>query len=344
VQPTIRDVAIRAETSVSTVSRVLTGGGPVAEETRRRVLQAIADLGYKPNALARGLVQKRTGTIGVILPDVSNPFCAEVLRGMGDVAAKHGLHLLLVNAELSPAMEAESLAVLQEKQVDGVIYTSGTITPEHQELFRDLRRPVVLAATFDPGGQIPGVLVDSRKGAALAVQYLADLGHRRIAVIRGPLRDKVAGEPRWEGYCDGARSRGITLLPELTAEGDYRLESGYWAMDRFLNRKELPTAVVAASDLMAIGAMNAILDRGLRVPEDISVVGFDNIWMAGAVRPALTTVAQPMYDIGARAVALLAQALGESGPVEPITHWIEPNIVVRKSATAVAGAGGPHRR
>lgn len=335
MEPTIRDVAIKAETSVSTVSRVLTRSGPVADETRRRVMTAIAELGYKPNALARGLVQKRTGTIGVILPDVANPFYSEVLRGMGDIAAAHGLHLLLANANLSVEKEAEGVAVLREKQVDGLIYTSGMITSRHREIFRSFKRPVVLAATYDPAGEIPAVLADSRSGAALAVQHLAALGHRRIAVIHGPLADHVAGLSRWEGYCDGARAAGVELLPELTAEGDYRLESGYWAMDRLLNQKRPPTAVVAASDLMAIGAMNAALDRGLKVPDELSVVGFDNIWLAGAVRPTLTTVAQPMYDIGAKAVALLAQALAGTGAPEPVTQWIQPQLTVRKSTGEV---------
>lgn len=332
MQPTIRDVATRAGTSVSTVSRVLTKSGPVAEDTRRRITEAIAELGYKPNALARSLVQKRTGAIGVVLPDVTNPFCAEVLRGMGDVAAMHGFHLLLVNADLSPAKETEGLAVLQEKQVDGVVYTSGAVTPALRETFRELRRPVVLAATHDPEGEFSGVLVDSRRGAAMAVQYLADLGHRRIAAITGPLRDPIAGLPRWEGYCDGARSRGFEISPGLVAEGDYQLDSGYWAMNRLLNQREVPTAVVAASDMMAIGAINAVLDRGMRVPEEISVVGFDNIWMAAAVRPALTTVAQPMYDIGAKTIGLLSKALSEAAAGEPTTLWIQPHMVNRASA------------
>lgn len=331
MQPTIRDVALRAETSVSTVSRVLTRTGPVAAETQRRVLAAIEELGYKPNALARGLVQKRTGTIGVILPDVANPFYAEVLRGMGDVAAASGLHLLLANAELSPTKEAEGIALFQEKQVDGVIYTSGVITPEHRTLFRALRKPVVLAATCDPEGEFPGVLVESRRGAALAVQHLADLGHRRIGVIHGPLADSIAGQSRVDGYWEGARSRGFDLEPALMVTGDYRLESGYQAMLQLLAQPEPPTAVVAASDLMAIGALGALLDRGLQVPAEVSVVGFDNIWMAGAVRPALTTVAQPMYDMGARSVTLLAEILAEGPLTGPVTEWIEPHLVLRQS-------------
>lgn len=332
MQPTIRDVARQAGTSVSTVSRVLTGQGPVAEETRQRIADAIKTLGYQPNALARGLVQKRTFTIGVVLPDVANPFCAEVLRGMGDVAAAHRFHLLLVNADLSIAKEAEGIAVLREKQVDGLIYTSGMVTENHHEIFRRLGRPVVLAATFDPDGALPAVLVDSRRGAQLAMDHLISLGHRRIGVVNGPQTDLVAGAPRWQGYQEAAQARGVTLAPQWVAEGDYKLESGYWAMDRILNQKEQPTAVVAASDLMAIGAVNAILDRGLRVPEDISVVGFDNIWLAGAVRPPLTTVAQPMYDMGAKAVALLAQAIAGQG--EPATQWIQPHLVIRGSTAS----------
>ncbi|HWI62925.1 MAG TPA: LacI family DNA-binding transcriptional regulator, partial [Symbiobacteriaceae bacterium] len=329
MQPTIRDVARKAETSVSTVSRVLTGQGPVADETRRRVMEAITALGYQPNALARGLVQKRSGTIGVVLPDVANPFCAEVLRGMGDVAAAHRFHLLLVNGDLSVAKEADGIAVLREKQVDGIIYTSGMITPDHREIFQRFRRPVVLAATYDPEGAYSGVLVDSRRGAQLAMEHVLDLGHRRIAVINGTIADSVAGGPRWQGYQEAAQARGVQLAPHLVAEGDYRLESGYWAMDRMLNDKDRPTAVVAGSDLMAIGAINAIQDRGLRVPEEISVVGFDNIWLAGAVRPGLTTVAQPMYDMGARAVAMLAQAIADNG--RPATQWIQPQLVIRGS-------------
>lgn len=336
MQPTIRDVAFKAGTSVSTVSRVLTRTGPVAEETRVRVMAAIVELGYRPNALARGLVQKRTGTIGVILPDVANPFYAEVLRGMGDVAAANGLHLLLANAELSPAKEAEGISLFQEKQVDGVIYTSGVITAEHRTLFRELRRPVLLAATYDPEGEFPGVLVDSRQGAALAVEHLADLGHRRIGVIHGPLADSIAGLSRLDGYREGARSRGFDLDPALMVAGDYKLDSGYRAMEHLLGQPEPPTAVVAASDLMAIGAVGAILDRGLQVPGQISVVGFDNIWMAGAVRPALTTVAQPMYDIGARSVGLLAQILTAGAPDGPVTQWIEPHLVMRQSTTPQA--------
>ncbi len=329
MEPTIRDVARRARTSVSTVSRVLTGTGPVAEATRQRITEAIAELGYTPNALARGLVRRRSGTIGVVIPDVANPFYAEVLRGMSDVASAQGLHMLLVNADLSFAKEAEGFALLQEKQVDGIVYTSGVITSDHRTIFRRLGRPVVLAATYDPEGAYPAVLADSRAGAVLAMTHLLDRGHRRIAVINGPRADLIAGLPRWEGYRQAAEMRGLILDPALVLEGDYRLEAGYRAMQRLLDAPQPPTAVAAASDLMAIGAMNAALDRGLTVPGEISVVGFDNIWLSAAVRPALTTVAQPMYDMGAQAIRMLGDAMAARG--EPAVTWIQPYLVERGS-------------
>lgn len=335
MEPTIRDVARRAQTSVSTVSRVLTRTGPVAEATRQRVLEAIAALGYKPNALARGLVRRRSGTIGVVIPDVANPFYAEVLRGMSDVATEQGLHMLLVNADLSFAKEAEGFALLQEKQVDGIVYTSGVITPGHREIFQRVGRPVVLAATYDPEGGYPAVLVDSRKGAAMAVNHLLDLGHRRIGVIKGLDGDLIAGLPRWEGYRQAAAERGVTIDPCLVRTGDYRLESGYQAMVELLEQPVPPTAVVAASDLMAIGAINAALDRGLRVPDDLSVVGFDNIWFAAAVRPGLTTVAQPMYAMGAQAIRMLVDSM--AGRVSLAVDWTEPSLVVRGSTAPYRG-------
>jgi len=329
MQPTIRDVARHAETSVSTVSRVLTRQGPVAEATRERIMAAIEALGYQPNALARGLVQKRTGAIGVVLPDVTNPFCTEVLRGMGDAASAHGYHLLLVHASLSFARESEGVQLLQEKQVDGVIYTSGVVTPRHRELFRRLRRPVALAATWDEEGGFPGVVVDGRRGASMAMEYLAGLGHRRVAVLTGPLEDTVSGQTRWMGYQEGAERLGIPLRAQWVAHGDYRLESGYRAMTQILRGTDRPSALAAASDMMAVGAMTAAQDLGLRVPEDLAVVGFDNIWLAAAVRPALTTIAQPLYDMGRKTVDKLVAVLGGREVTE--TEWIEPHLVERQS-------------
>ncbi|MFZ5823550.1 MAG: LacI family DNA-binding transcriptional regulator [Bacillota bacterium] len=335
MEPTIRDVARLAGTSVSTVSRVLTRNGPVAETTRTRILEAIEALGYQPNSVARGLVQKRTHTIGVVIPDVANPYYGEVLRGMGDVASTHGFHLILLNADLSFVKEKDCFSLLREKQVDGLVYASGTITPEHREIFSQIGRPVMLASTCDAERPFPAVLVDSRQGAALAMEHLIGLGHRRIGLITGPLNDLVAGLPRWEGYVQTAARLGVELLPTQIAEGDYRMESGYQAMSRFLDQGLPPTAVAAASDLMAVGAMNAVLDRGLRVPDDISVIGFDNIAMASAVRPALTTVAQPMYEIGAIAMERLIRSV--TGEEVPEVHWIQPSLIIRQSTAPVFG-------
>lgn len=329
-EPTIHDVARRARVSVATVSRVLNGHTTVAEPTRERVMEAIRHLGYRPNAVARTLVRRRSFAVGVLVPDIANPFFAEVARGMGDVAAAHGYHLILANSDGNVAKEVDFIALFRDKQVDGLIYTSGTLSPEHMAAFGRLGRPVVLAATMEPTGRVPAVLVDSLAGGRVAMEHVLGLGHRRVACIAGPAGDPIAGAPRLQGNLEVARRHGVRIPPELIIDGEFGLEAGYWAMDRLLNAQPRPTAVVAASDLTAIGALGAILDRGLRVPQDISVVGFDNITLAMAVRPRLTTVAQPMYDIGARAMGILAQIIA-GRPPEPAVQWIPPQLVARDS-------------
>lgn len=329
-EPTIRDVARRAGVSVATVSRVLNGANVVAEATRERVLQAIAELGFNPNAVARSLIKRQSRIVGVVVPDIANPFFAEVARGMGDAAARLGYLVTLANSDLKGEKEIEYVRLFRSQRVDGLIYTSGTLTPGLRAALCALGRPVALAATWDPEGAWPAVLVDSYAGARLAMDHLLDLGHRRVAVICGPQEDPVSGVPRWEGYRDAARARGLELAPPYVVFGDYRWESGYRAMQQLLALPDPPTAVAAASDLMALGAVCAALDQGLAVPGDLSVVGFDNIALSGAVRPALTTVAQPMYDIGYRAMERLARAIaGEA--VEPGVEWIPPRLVVRAS-------------
>ncbi|MCG0239824.1 MAG: LacI family transcriptional regulator [Firmicutes bacterium] len=332
-EPTIHDVARRAGVSVATVSRVLNGRGPVAEATRARVLAAVAELGYRPNAVARSLVRRRSCTVGVLVPDIANPFAAELVRGMEAEAAAHGYHIVLACSDLSIAQEVRYIGLFRERQVDGLIYTSGTVTPELQQAFAELGRPVVLAATTvtGPGPALPAVLVDSYAGARLAMEHVLSLGHRRVACLIGSLQDPIAGLPRWQGYRDAAAARGVEIPPEYVVDAGFRLEAAYEATVRLLRLRPRPTAVVAASDLMAIGAMGAAADRGLRVPEDLTVVGFDNIRLAAVVRPALTTVAQPMHEIGARAVSRLLQVLAGEQP-EPLVDWIAPRLIVRGSS------------
>ena len=311
MQPTIADVARHAGVSTATVSRVINGQSVVAPATRKRVQASVRALGYQHNALAASLVRQRSHTLGVVLPDISNPFFSEVVRGLEDAAHAAGYNVFLCNSDLNAAKEIEYFEVLRQKRVDGLIYNSGTIGAAHVEAFERLKLPVVLAATHDARGELPCVLVDNRQAAAEAMEHLIGLGHRRLAVVVGS--DPVSGEPRFQGYHDALARHGLTLEEGLSLRVEWDMDEAYAATRRLLTRRALPTAIAAASDLMALGIMAALHDGGLSVPGDVSVMGFDNIRLAGAVRPSLTTMAQPMYDIGKEAALLLIRYLAEAG-------------------------------
>ncbi len=312
MQPTIADVARHAGVSTATVSRVINSQSVVAPATRERVQAAVRELGYQPNALAASLVRRRSHTLGVVLPDISNPFFPEVVRGLEDAAHASGYNVILCNSDLDTAKEIEYFEVLRQKRVDGLIYHSGTITADHLDAFRRLKLPVVLAATHDPRGELPCVLVDNRQAAAEAMEHLIGLGHGRIAVVTGS--DPVSGESRLQGYRDALTRHGLTLDDGLALQAQWTADEAYQVTRELLKRRPLPTAIAAASDLMALGVMGALRDGGIRVPEDVSVIGFDNIRLAGTIRPALTSMSQPMYDIGKEAALLLIRCLAEEEP------------------------------
>lgn len=312
MQPTIADVARHAGVSTATVSRVINGQSVVAPTTRERVLAVVRELSYQPNALAASLVLRRSHTLGVVLPDISNPFFPEVVRGLEDAAHASGYNVILCNSDLDTAKELEYFEVLRQKRVDGLIYHSGTITDAHLAAFQRLKLPVVLAATEDPRGELPCVLVDNRQAAAEVMEHLIGLGHRRVAVVTG--NDPVSGESRLRGYRDSLARHGLRLDDGLVVHAEWTADQAYQAVQSLLKRRPLPTAFAAASDLMALGVMGALHDAGLRVPEDVSVIGFDNIQLAGTVRPGLTSMAQPMYEIGSEAASLLIHCLTEEDP------------------------------
>lgn len=331
MQPTIADVARQAGVSTATVSRVINGQSVVAPTTRERVLAVIRELGYQPNALAASLVLRRSHTLGVVLPDISNPFFPEVVRGLEDAAHAAGYNVILCNSDLDTAKEIEYFEVLRQKRVDGLIYHSGTVTDAHLEAFQRLKLPVVLAATQDPRGELPCVLVDNRQAAAEVIEHLIGLGHRRVAVVTG--NDPVSGESRLQGYRDALAGHGLQLEDGLVVRAEWTAEQAYQAVQSLIRRGPVPTAFAAASDLMALGVMGALHDTGLRVPEDVSVIGFDNISLAGTVRPGLTTMAQPMYEIGSEAASLLIRCLTEEDPeaCRGRRHVLPHRLVVRDS-------------
>lgn len=301
---TIYDVAREAGVSMATVSRVVNGNPNVKPTTRKKVLETIRHLGYRPNAVARGLASKKTTTVGVVIPDISNAFYAELTRGIEDIATMYHYNIILSNSDLQQTRELNLIETLLEKQVDGLLFLGGEITEEHRQIFSATSVPIVLAYTKDEQEKFPFVTIRQEEAAAKATQILIDEGNTMVAMISGPLDDQVNGAPRYQGYRKTLEQQ-LDFTDSWVQIGDYRYQSGYDAMKRIITDFPSCQAVFAASDEMGVGAIHAAIDSGLKVPEDISIIGFDNIPLSSQVRPLMSTIQVPMYDMGAVAMRLL---------------------------------------
>lgn len=327
---TIYDVAREANVSMATVSRVVNNNPNVKPQTRKKVFEAIERLGYRPNAVARGLASKKTTTVGVVIPDISNGIVAEVARGVEDIANMYHYNIILCNADKKKEKEIRVINTLLEKQVDGLLFMGGTVTDEHKQAFQTSSVPIVLCATTDEKEEIPSVDIKHESAAYDAVKVLIDRGHREIAMISGTLQDPTNGYARYVGYKKALEDHGIEFREDLVRIGNYQYEAGMETMQYFLELQSRPSAVFAATDEMAIGAIHAAQDAGVRVPEDISVISVDNIRMASMVRPKLTTVAQPMYDIGAVSMRLLTKLMNKEN-VDSAKVELPHELIVRGS-------------
>ncbi|MGA8944046.1 MAG: catabolite control protein A [Thermoactinomyces sp.] len=327
---TIYDVAREAGVSMATVSRVVNGNPNVKPATRKKVLNVISQLGYRPNAVARGLASKKTTTVGVVIPDISNAFYAELTRGIEDIAMMYHYNIILSNSDLQKEKELKLIETLLEKQVDGLLFLGGEITESHREIFSATHVPIVLAASRDEKNELPYVTIDQIQAAKEATSILIHEGNRNVGLIGGPLTDSVNGYPRYLGYKEALQDMDVPFVEELIRLGDYRYRSGYEAMKDLLENQPQISAVFAASDEMAVGAIHAAMDLGRKVPEDLSVIGFENIPLASQVRPLLSTVGVPMYDIGAVAMRLLTKYMNNE-PVETGQVYLQYNILLRES-------------
>jgi LacI family transcriptional regulator len=334
VTVTIYDVAREAGVSMATVSRVVNNNPNVKPQTRKKVFEAIERLGYRPNAVARGLASKKTTTVGVVIPDISNTLFAEVARGIEDIATMYHYNIILCNADKKKEKEIRVINTLLEKQVDGLIFMGGVVTDEHREAFKSSNVPIVLCATTDDQNKMPAVDIDHEMAAFDAVNVLIANGHRRIGMISGTLEDPANGFARYKGYKDALEKAGISFRDDYVRIGNYRYESGMEAMKYFLELDDRPTSVFAATDEMAIGAIHAAQDAGLKLPQDISVISVDNSRMASMVRPQLTTAAQPMYDIGAVSMRLLTKLMNKEN-VDQVKYVLPHEIINRQSVAQV---------
>lgn len=308
---TIYDVAREAGVSMATVSRVVNGNPNVKPATRKKVLEAIERLGYRPNAVARGLASKKTTTVGVIIPDISSIFFAELARGIEDIATMYKYNIILCNSDQNKDKEIHLINTLLEKQVDGIVFMGGHITEEHADEFKRSPVPVVLAATLDTNKEIPSVNIDYKQAVYDAITNLIEQGHERIGMLSGTLDDPVNGYQKFAGYREAIENAGLKFEEELVVIGDYTYDSGIEAMSTFLELENKPSVIFASTDEMALGIIHAAQDHGLSVPDDIEVLGFDNTRLAVMVRPTLSTVVQPMYDIGAVSMRLLTKYMNK---------------------------------
>ena len=337
-RPTIIDVAERAGVSKSLVSLVMRGAPNVSEERRHRVLSAAAELGYRPNAVARSLVQRRTNLLGVLLSDLHNPFFAEVIDGIQAEAAAYGYRAILGTGDRVELSEARALETMLELRAEGLILAS-PVLPMRTIVAASRELPTVLVARRSRERTVDSVANDDVAGAALAVAHLASLGHERIAHIDG---GEGAGSPeRRRGYERAMRKHGLEAHVRVVG-GNYTEDGGRRGVTELLG-KNPPTAIFAANDLSAIGTLSALAERGIAVPDDISVVGYDNTALAGVRHINLTTVDQPRPEMGRAAVTLLLERL-EGGRETGRNVLMPPSLVVRGSTAAPRSRAARRRR
>lgn len=310
---TIKDVARKANVSISTVSRVINNSKPVSDDIKLRVVKVIDELGYKPNPVARSLVTKKSRLLGVIVPDISDAYIAELLNAIEEVAKTYDYDIILCNSYGSQKSEDHYLNLLQTKQVEGMIFLTYKISDSHKSFFESNKMPVVMINRDSSKLNISAVSVNHFEAIYEMTQKLFEYGHKKIVLIRNGKTEDVFGKEHINGYMEAHEKNGVKFDESLVFEGEFKMDKAYDICKSLIDNKNLPTAIIATTDAMAIGAINCLVDNGYKVPDDISVVGFYDTKLARLYRPQLTTIHQPIYDIGAVAIRLLIKQIkGES--------------------------------
>ena len=333
VAATMKDVALQANVSTATVSRALMNPEKVSQATRNRVEQAALEVGYLPQMQGRNMKRNESRTILVIVPDICDPFFSEVIRGIEVTAAAQGYLVLIGDCAHQNQQEKTFIDLIITKQIDGMLLLGSRLPFDASiEEQRNLP-PMVMANEFAPELGLPTVHIDNLTAAFDAVNYLHELGHQRIGCIAGP-EEMPLCHYRLQGYVQALRRSGITVDPHYIARGNFTYEAGASALEQLLALPKPPTAVFCHSDIMALGALSWAKRQGLKVPDDLSIIGFDNISLAEFCDPPLTTVAQPRFDIGREAMLLLLNQL--SGQfVDSGSRLLDCELIVRGSTSKI---------
>ncbi len=332
---TIYEVAKKARTTSGTVSRALNNKGYVAEETKRKIERVAKRLNYTPHFLARSLRTKKTDIIAVIIPNIANPIYPEIIRGIQDKAHELGYQVLISNSDALPEREIELLTIFSQKRVDGIFLGTGE-GAENKKIREKIKKLSEAGIKLVVGGFIKDKLptdslsIDNFQGAYEVTKHLLNLGHNKIGFISGPKNARVAQE-RQKGYRAALLNHNILYHDGLVAYGNFQQESGYTLGKDFLQREKAPSAIFAANDVMAIGVILAAEELGRRIPEEVAIAGFDDITWASIIRPRLTTVSQPKYEVGSLAAEMLIQRINEENNRTFQRIILKPKVVIRES-------------
>lgn len=324
---TINDIAKAANVSKATVSYVLNDKPGVSEKTRQKILQIIKELNYYPNAVARGLAGKTIGMLGLVIPDITDMFYASIIRGVEQAANNFNYTLNLCTTHANVEKEREVVDLFTSGRVDGLIMMTYHLQKDYLADLKERGIPFVFIDSPIEDESIYSVIVDNKEAGYKATEYLIKAGHREIAFIHGS-RDAWDNEYRFQGYCQALKDYGIELRQELIKTGDFQRLEGYQAAKELLMSAHRPTAIFAANDQMALGALNAASELGLKVPSEIAIIGFDDIEAASLVEPSLTTVSQPTLEMGEKAVELVMALISGEKPV-PRKILLQTSLIER---------------
>ena len=325
---TMKDIAKRTGLGLATISSYFNGGN-VREKNRIKIEEAIEELHYEVNEVARGLKTNETKTIGVVIPELNNVFCSEIITGMEDVLRSHGYATIVCDCRTDRMLEKEAVDFLTRKRVDGIVSMPVDITGGHLTEFQKKGRPVVLIDRKIQGMECDSVLVDNQKAAYDAVTFLLENGHRQIGIICGP-RDVFTAQERLKGYCRAFEEAGIAVRESLIYHGDYTIQSGVTALETLVGRNRDMSAVFVTNYEMTMGAVIGLNELGIRIPEKMSVIGFDNLQFARACSPKLTIVSQPTLAIGREVARILLEHL-EGKASEKVAEKLQTEMILGKS-------------
>ncbi len=327
----IKDLALAANVSHSTVSRALRNSPLINSETTARIQRLARESGYRASAVARGLVTRKTRTIGVVVTTIADPFIAEVVSGIEQGANDNGYSVFLADSNADAVREKSVVRSFSERWVDGIIVTASRVGALHIPHLSEMGVPIVMINNQHEGEFVHSVMIENLAASQTAVLHLLELGHRRIAYV-GDQFGYQSDTERFTGYRQGLEQSGLSFSPELVVHGDGKPEAAMQAMRKLLALSDPPTAVFCYNDMSALGALRAIRLAGLRVPEDISLVGFDDLFVASYTQPPLTTLRQPMWHMGMLAIESLFNLMSGNGPANTIR--VPAELIVRESTAA----------